>query len=38
MPDAFTETVKFEYDGLAVKLPVGDRLSQLLPVQDSSDT
>jgi hypothetical protein len=33
-----TETVKFVFAGLAVKLPVGERVSQLLLVQLCSDT
>jgi hypothetical protein len=37
-PVAFTETVKFEFDVPAVKLPVGDMLSQVLPVQLCSET
>jgi len=37
-PAGFTETVKFVLVGLAVKLPVGERISQLLLVQLCSDT
>ena len=33
-----TETAKFVFVGLAVKLPVGERVSQLLLVQLCSDT
>ena len=33
IPAGLTETVKFVFDWLAVKLPVGERLSQLLLVQ-----
>jgi hypothetical protein len=37
-PAGFTETVKLVLVGLAVKLPVGERISQLLPVQLCSET
>ena len=36
-PVAFTEIVKVEFVVLAVKLPVGDRLSHVLPVQVCSE-
>ena len=36
--DGSTETVKLEFDGPAVKLPVGVRVSQVTPVQVCSDT
>jgi hypothetical protein len=38
IPDGLTETAKFVFDGPAMKLPVGVRVSQLLPVQLCSDT
>ena len=37
-PAGFTEIVKFVFVGLAVKLPVGERISQLLLVQLCSET
>jgi hypothetical protein len=37
-PAGFTEIVKLVFVGLAVKLPVGERISQLLPAQLSSET
>jgi hypothetical protein len=37
-PAEFTEIVKFVFVGPAVKLPVGERISQLLLVQLCSDT
>ncbi len=37
-PDGLTETVKLVFDVPAVKLPVGERVSQLLVVQLCSDT
>src|SRR5260370_15245794 len=36
-PDGLTETVKLVFDVPAVKLPVGERVSQLLVVQLCSD-
>ena len=38
MADGSTETVKFAFNRLAVKLPVGERDNQLLVVQVCSDT
>src|SRR5205823_5466506 len=38
IPAGLTETVKIVFDVLAVKLPVGERLSQLLLVQLCSET
>src|SRR5205085_5481700 len=37
IPAGLTETVKFELAGLAVKLPVGERVSQVLVAQFCSD-
>ena len=38
IPDGLTETVKFAFNTPAVKLPVGERASQLRVVQLCSDT
>src|SRR5260370_1567034 len=38
IPDGLTETVKFAFNGPAVKLPVGDMDNQLLVEQVCSDT
>jgi hypothetical protein len=38
IPDGLTETVKFVFDALAVKLPVGDKVSHVLLVQPCSET
>ena len=38
IPDGLTETVKLVPDVVAVKLPVGDRISQLLLAQLCSET
>jgi len=38
IPDGLTKTVKFVFDGPAVKLPVGEMVSQLLLAQVCSET